>query len=126
MAIGLVLLSAYWLFYPYKLLEFKDAIYPVINKEVKRGEILYIKTDVCKFTDKVSQTSRSFVDGIVFNIAQTTTSRSAGCVNDNVSIYVPENLPAGEYYLKNIYQYKVNPIRTITYIHNTEKFKVTK
>jgi hypothetical protein len=39
---------------------------------------------------------------------------------------VPRNLPTGDYYMRTVVTYKINPIRTITFEFSTDKFKVIK
>lgn len=52
------------------------------------------------------------------------TDRQTGCHKVNIQVHVPPELPPGKYYLVILYQYKVNPVRTITVKRVTETFKV--
>ena len=120
----LVCLVFYWLVYPYKVIEIKDPIFPVMNKVVKQGTILIFTSNNCKYMNIIAKTSRIFVDDLMHYVPQTTSNVRKGCGKINISVIVPETLPSGKYHLQNIYEYKVNPIRTITIIKDTEEFLV--
>lgn len=123
-AIGLMLLVSYWYFFPYNIITFKTDKFIIVNKEVKQNEYLVYNSQYCKNLPLVSSTSRSFVNGIIYTTPSTMTDRETGCHKIKVQVHVPPELPPGVYYLVVIYQYKVNPVRTITVKRITEKFTV--
>lgn len=131
---GLSIISAFislcvvifWLVYPYKVLEIKDPVFPVVNKTVKQNGELKFVSNYCKYLDITCKTSRFFLNEIIYYIPQTTSHIKIGCQKITISVHVPDTLPPSIYYLQNIYEYQVNPIRTITVIKNTEKFRVIK
>ena len=119
-----LLIVGYWQFYPYKTVVFNDKVFPVVTKEVKRGENLVYLSKACKYSNVIVEISRSFVDDLVYDMPITTSNRELGCSTSVVNIFVPQSLPVGTYYLRSRYYYQVNPIRTIVINQDTEVFKV--
>jgi hypothetical protein len=126
MAFLLISVAIYWLVYPYRVLEIKGSVFPILNenKTIKRGHVLYFESDNCKFMNITATTSRTFVDTLNYYIPMTITNVRKGCGKVTISVPVSELLPPGKYYLHNIFQYKVNPLRTITVEHDTEYFTI--
>jgi hypothetical protein len=124
--LSLAVLSVFifWAVYPYKVLEIKGEVFPVVNKTIKQGGTLYFVSDNCKYMDISSTTSRAFVNSIIYYIPSTTTNVRMGCGKVTISVPVSKEMPPGKYHLQNIFQYKVNPIRVITVEHNTEMFTI--
>lgn len=123
-ALATILTVLVWSLYDYKPLKINKEPMYVLTKEVNPGDILIYQLDYCKFNDGDVSISRSFVDGIVFTTPIIKASNEMGCRIQNISILVPQTLPAGRYYLKVDYTYKVNPIREVTVTSYTEKFTV--
>lgn len=123
-AIGLMLLVSFWYLYPYKIITFIEAKFPIVTKEVNQGGFLKYVVNYCKYTDVRPIVSRSFVNGIVFTTPLTLTSRQTGCNKMTVGVKVPEELPRGIYHIEMTYQYKVNPLREITLKHSSDTFEV--
>jgi hypothetical protein len=117
---------AFWAFYPYKTLELKDDVFPILNKDktIKQGGTLQFVSDNCKYVDLPATTSRAFVNSIIYYVPTTTTNIRKGCGKVTINVSVSRELPPGKYYLHNIFQYKVNPVRIMTVEHNTEPFFV--
>jgi hypothetical protein len=120
----LMLLVGFWLLYPYKPLVIKDPLFPIVNKIVKQGKNIQFISDNCKNTNLTSKTSRAFVDDIIYYVHPITTNVRKGCGKVIITVPVPDTLPPGKYYLQNIFEYKVNPIRVVSVTHNTENFLV--
>ena len=121
--IGIAVVT-YWLIYPYQLLTFNDAVFPVVNKTVKSGGTLRYVSDYCKYTDASATVTRSFVNEIIFVTPTTITNRPTGCAVITVEIALPKELPIGTYHLSNTYTYEINPLRTVVIKEDTEEFKV--
>jgi len=71
----------------------------------------------------------SFVNGLVYNLPTVTgiTNTGLGCHSVNIFITeIPENLPAGTYYLTGSIEYKVNKVKTKVYERQTNEFKIIK
>lgn len=114
-----------WWVFPYKTLEVKTP-YPVLNKEVKQGEVLFYIIDYCKATEAQAVVRRQFVDGIIYATPEVTANLKKGCGIVKNTVTIPHNLPAGEYYLDITINYEVNPIRVISKNAVTENFTVIK
>jgi hypothetical protein len=119
------LVFMFWWLYPYKIVEMKQP-YEVLTPEVKQGELLVYRQEYCKYTDKMPTVQRYFVDGLIYSMADVSPTLREGCGQTLTSIFVPRNLPAGDYYMRTVVTYKINPIRTITFEFSTDKFKVIK
>jgi hypothetical protein len=125
-AIALIIVFTIWLNFPYKPLKFNQDLLPIVNKTVKQGESLQYVADYCKYVDLTAQVSKRFVNGLIYTTPTTLTNQNTGCHTVTVFVPIPPELPPGNYYLSNIYQYKMNPLRTVTIIQNTEWFEVIK
>ena len=122
----MILIGSYWLFYPYKILEFSDPVFPVLTKTVKAGEQVQYRARYCKYMPIGFTVTRKFIDGIIYTVPSVESNNPTGCHDNVVYIEVPKNIPAGEFTLEMLYRVKINPIRTIDIIMNTEKFNVVK
>ena len=117
-----ILLVGYWLIYPYKPLVLTNV--KLDRTEVNRGEHILVSADYCKNTNKQADLFISFIDGLVYNPQPQVINLEKGCHHATLSIYVPKALPIGEFKLKGVFRYKINPIRTIEFINITENFTV--
>ena len=119
-----VFLVLCWLLFPYKTLEINNVPYPVTPR-VEQGGVVIFEMDYCKYTDKEVVISRRFVDGIIYTLPEMITAHNEmGCSVSYLTEEVPENLPAGNYYMKFYYTYEVNPIRKITIQARTQEFEI--
>lgn len=109
--------------YPYRIIEFKTP-FEVENKIIERGNFLKYTFDYCKYTDEVPEVKREYIDGIIFISASTRANVVKGCNTVVVSEPIPETLPAGEYKMRITVTYHPNLLREITYVNETETFKV--
>ena len=110
------------LIYPYRIIEFEDAKFPVLTKEIEVGGNLIYKARACKYMDLPAIKSLSFVDTLIYNTPDVATKRGFGCRDDNIVIKLPKILPPGTYYLTLQYAYRPNFLRTIIITHETEEF----
>ncbi len=123
----LIIVLAFWAFYPYKTLTFKDPVFPVVSKVVRAGESVQFVSNYCKYFNGMGRTSRAYVDTVLFYIppvASITSKLPKGCGSLTVSVPTSTEMATGSYYIRNIYEYQVNPIRTIVITHDTEKFTI--
>lgn len=127
-AMALILLTGFWMLYPYNIIQFDETSFDVqnTNHQVKQGEELIYNTSYCKNMAIGTVVTRSFVDGLVYTLPDVDSNRETGCHNVNTYVMVPKALPAGKYKLKILYRFKINPIRTIDMIRFTEPFEVIK
>lgn len=125
-ALGLMSVLLFWYFYPYKIAEFRNLPFPVLNEnaEVKRGERLRYLIEYCKYTDISPMLTKYFIDGVIYETPKVPSVVPEGCGQIVSDVYVSKAIPAGQYSLKIIAEYKVNPIRTIQFINYTQPFTV--
>jgi hypothetical protein len=134
LAMGLIMLVLYWLLYPYSQEQYIEWEYeknPILNEGgiVKRGESVLWSVDVNILKNFDSTTTRyiqSDDSGCDFKIYQTTQmSLSVGqkhYVNSNLTI--PFSMIPCRYYVHLVSEIKVNPIRLITVVRDTDYFIV--
>lgn len=123
----MVLLTLYWLLWPYKTLVFKDKFFPVITKNIHPGDVVTYKADYCKYINLPATVSRHIVNGYDYTMPPTLTDRASGCHVIYVSFVLPKETPVGNNYRADmIYKYEVNPLRTIIVQHSTDYFNVIK
>lgn len=122
----LILLCGFWLLYPYKTIEFNRPLGLIQNedKTVKRGDRIRYLIDYCKYTNIMPEITKFFIDGVVYETPKTVGVASKGCGLQISDAYVPKAIPEGTYSLKIVATYKVNPIRTIKIVSQTEPFVV--
>lgn len=135
---------AYFTFYPYKTIEIFNQPVPVLNDiPVRAGEVVFYKTQFCKYTNVFATISRHLTgsNGLTITQGSQRSDLPATLVGDDPaypcsktnpltrisgSFIVPENIPAGIYHLKVIAEYQVNPLRKLPYIFETQEFKIEK
>ena len=118
----LLFLWAFWLFYPYHVIDFKgDYKMPTV---VYQGESTFYDINYCKYMDLPATINREFVDGLTFQASNPQATLYVGCRTQQVPITIPQTLPAGNYQLRNTVTYQVNPIRTAVYVHYSNWFTV--
>ena len=120
-----VLLFTYWTFYPYKPLVIESPV-EVITKDVWVGEFVLVKYNFTKNTSVQPVIRKSLVDGIVFLLPNTHPINRAGGREDKVvsTLIVPSTVPCGEYYIKYVATYEMNPIRTVIVEYESETFTI--
>jgi len=121
----------YWSLAPYKTITYLNDPFPVTPGEpltIKQGEELTYNLHYCKYTDDMPiELHKEFVDGIIYEAAdQKALITGQGCGEIDVPVLIPVNLPPGEYRLRITVIYKVNPIRKITKVSETQEFIITR
>jgi hypothetical protein len=116
---------AYWLLYPYKLLEIKNNPVPISATTVEGGEYISYTLDFCRFTDLPATVTRQFIDGVVYTTPTIIVQDTARCGSRETLVRVPPTLLPDTYHMHIIIQIKVNPIRTMTYRFETQPFEIT-
>lgn len=125
-ALIMIVVVVYWLIYPYKVADFNNLPFPIMNenKTVSRGERLRYFIDYCKYTDTMPELTKFIIDGVVYEMPKTVGIAHKGCNNAVSDVYIPRSIPSGTYHLKTVARYKVNPLRTIEIVNETEAFTV--
>lgn len=121
---GFVGLILFWLLYPYRPISFNYDKAEVITPVVKRSETMQFKASYCRHNDMVATISRQLINTYIYYYSDITSASPKGCQDRIISVDIPVNIEPGEYYVKNTYSYKVNPIRTIKFVKETEKFEI--
>jgi len=111
LAFLIISLVIFWSVYPYNPLVLSNV--KLDRTEVNRGEHIRISADYCKNTDKGADLFISFIDGVVYNTPPQIINLEKGCHHTVLSVYIPKALPTGEFQLKGVFKYKLNPIREI-------------
>ena len=94
---------------------------------VQAGNTVLVQSSYCKNHDTISTIiRREFHDDLVFHLPDATTNAPKGCVTRfSTSLKIPENLPPDTYTLVFTFVYQINPIRSVSYQFETNKFTVT-
>ena len=130
----MLVLVVYWLGQPYgkPVVEFADGINivrpdgtpgPVV---VEAGSEVLVQSSYCKNHDTISTIiRREFHDDLVFQLPDTTTNAPKGCrTRFSTPLKIPSNLPPDTYTLYFTFVYQINPIRSVNYTFETNKFTV--
>jgi hypothetical protein len=125
-ALSLMGLIFFWLFYPYKNLDFQTEPHEIITKQVPPGGHVSFELDYCKLLDLPSEVTITFVDGFLYNTTPIPSNLEQGCHSVKMSVYVPRAIPLGDYSISMLYRTKLNPIRSVDTITKTAKFTVIK
>jgi hypothetical protein len=114
------------LLYPYPTMITENPA-PVLNKIVHPGEVLQVKINCEKFTDKPGVVTRQIINEIIYVMPSYISNYPLG-KSDKISYStkIPSELPPGEYYIHTSIQYDFPPFRTVIYTFDTEKFTVVK
>lgn len=121
-----ILVVSYWMLYPYEPLVINSySPLPINNKELIVHDNIVYELDYCKNMDLPVTVRRKLVDGLVFALPDVTTAvNEPGCRVQNFAVEVPHSLPEGDYFMTIEFVYKVNPLREVSIITNTEQFVV--
>jgi hypothetical protein len=125
-ALALLFILGYWLFYPYKPMILNEGTGTVLNKDkiVSVNEDILFKLNYCKEIPVGAEITTSFVDGVIYNTTPIISNLPVGCEEKIIQVYVPSALPSGEFNVRQVLRYKINPIRKIDVIITSEKFTV--
>jgi hypothetical protein len=123
-----IIVVIFWLVYPYKLIDFKNSPFPVLNENltVKSGDRMSYLIDYCKYTDEMPRVIKYFVDGVVLEINTVDGVLEKGCHKTVLDVYIPRAIAASSYSVKIVATFKPNPIREIKYVTKTLNFTVVK
>lgn len=129
-----IILGTGYLFY---LAELDGVINPVLTlktkealvvgeKEVKAGSVIKIHLDYCKHRDIPAVVSTKFIDTIQYSVQDYISQRPVGCNKPTATtgVLVPAQLPSGTYFLEQIFTYKINPLKTVTYKLTSDEFLI--
>jgi hypothetical protein len=125
LTVGFLLTLAFWQFYPYHVIDKSPSPLKIVGlSSVRAGQDIVYEYSYTKYTDVIPTIHRQFVDGLIFESEDTTTHLEPGNGHVHVAIRIPETLPPGKYRLRIFISYRVNPIRTIDTVDETQEFTV--
>jgi len=126
-ALLIMSVATFWLVYPYTVTDMYNQPFPVDKEIYKSGEYITYTVDYCKYHPISPTLSRSFVDGLIYNIPDSIGNiYTPGCGSTKVLIYIPIALPPGQYAVHTTFRWSVNPLKTIETTTRTQKFTVIK
>lgn len=122
---GFLIYISYLLLWPIKIIDFDPSPLTVVDKSLRNGDQLEYIVKYCRYVDHPMEISRSLVDTIVYSLIPYITQDPPGCYTKHIlTTMIPEKLPSGKYHLHLNYHIKVNPLRDINIIRETEQFEV--
>lgn len=124
MALGALILVSFWTFYPYHVIKFNTPYYQTNSNVYTQGGTGYYTINYCKYSSPPTMKAKYFVDTITYQVTNTPSVLPTGCHITDIQLDIPTNLPPDTYRVRVTTTYQVNPIRTITVTHETNKFKV--
>lgn len=126
--LGLMGLVFFWMFWPYKVIEFKYDRLPIINPNhiIRRGEAILWKGEHVHYTDGIHvSVSKKIVCSTVINLPEVSYVTERGpYAATNSTVVVPESAPNGTCYVELQSTWAINPIRNITIEKLTEEFTI--
>jgi hypothetical protein len=111
---------------PIKVTDFKDDKFPILTPIVKAGEQVQFHVVVTKYINAPATVSRHLVNDYIFSYTPMISNVEKGTSERTVSLDIPKYIEPGIYHIKTVYIYKINFMREVTYIKNTEDFEVVK
>lgn len=119
--IGLIL---YWSFRPYDIVEYQTKTFEMVKDEYRVGEPLTYRLAFCKTGNYSATQIRTLHDGVIYIFPPIESKTREGC-HDFVSTSTPTpNVPSGTYTFQTEVVYKPNPIREISYIMESNPFRI--
>lgn len=129
------LLFSYWMYYPYKVIDWKNAdgttfnekkdLIKVINKKVKAGDTLQIEYTACRYVDNAIEVNAQLLNGTIHTYSPIRSNLSKGCRSATSTTWeIPKDTPSGKYHFAWTFSYPVNPIRTFEATIISEEFIV--
>ena len=122
--IGITLLLLGWMFMPYNILEQDSMI--VDPPVVKAGNTLTYHFNYCKNLDIPATLSLQLIDTLVYNYHTVDSNVPKGCGDFDRQIFIPDSIPPGTYFIRSTIKYKVNPLRDIIYVNDSNTIEITK
>jgi len=125
---AIIFIVVYWLVAPYEVLTFygnnTELTETTVENTVKSGEYLPVRENYCKNMAFPSTISRTFIDGISYQVPVFVSNRPVGCRESIEYIYIPKAIPPGKYRIETVYSFQVNPLRTVHFTLTTDLFTV--
>lgn len=118
--------GAWMMWWPFLTVDKSPMPMPVVKgyETVRQGGVVVYEYDFTKYTDVIPTVHRQFVDGIIFESADSTTHLAKGEGHIQVDVPIPLTLPPGHYRIRVYSDYRMNAFRTISSMDQTEDFTV--
>jgi hypothetical protein len=126
MAISLMLYFSFVLFYPFKILTFEYDKFPVLTPVVKAGDVVVFRSKWYRYSCAKGTVSRQLVNNYLYYYSPMPTLSNKGFNDKKIPLKIPSDVEPGEYFIRNIYTFKIHNFRIIEYVKDTESFKVVK
>ncbi len=118
----------FWsLLWPFNLLESYEGAWDVVNpdKVVRYGESAMVNWRGCRNTDLPATLDTELQGTVVISLPGRVSTRRPGCQTVPFPVaYISPQVPAGTYRARIIITFRVNPIRSVQYIYETDEFRV--
>ena len=127
LALGALLLVGTWLFYPYQVFTYPKDTMEILNenKEAVPGGRLLIRGGTIHHTKgKQVTTSPQLSDGVLVQFPITRYVTEGGEFSSVRTLELPSYLHTGTYRIQFFTSVKMNPLRTMHFIRETEDFKI--
>jgi len=121
-----VLVLLYWHLKDYRVIDWQIAHYEMQKESYKVGEPLTFRTAFCKSGDYEAKLIYQVEDGVVYGMPIRISGSSEGCRDFIDGTLITPNIPEGNYRLKGIITYRVNPVKEVTYIMYSNTFRIEK
>ena len=118
------IVGLYWMFYPYKTLTVVNSPVPVSPAAISSGEPLTLQLELIKGTSKPGRVTANLINDVVIDFPVRWIVFPKGPCKRNFLMEIPKYAPPGEYYIRFIVHYKMNPIRTIDVVFETQNFTI--
>lgn len=116
---------AFWLLWPYKVVTVNQ-MPTFTTQKVRAGEVIKFTLDYCKHINVPALVTRQLIDRQVIFLPEMITNLPIGCSKGEREIQLPPMMPPSTYYLHMTTTYKVNPLRSITYVWDSNHFEVVR
>lgn len=120
-------LIAYYLFYPYNLIDMTlndNGKIPVVEKQIQPGQSITLLMEFDKSYECSPHIDWYLVDGFVLLLADGGIARPTGFNVLARTVKIPDTAPQTRVHLRIEYSCQINPLRTINYSWDTEEFEI--
>lgn len=119
---------AFWsLLWPFNLLDSHEGAWNITNpgKVVHYGETAMIQWRGCRHTDLPAHIDTELRGNILLSLPPRVSTTVPGCQTVGFPIvHVGPEIPPGRYHARVIITFRVNPLRDVQYVYETDVFTV--
>lgn len=122
--------SIYLLWRPYNILDIKAPVKVLnMNKEIKAGDMLELQFTYQKHYPVLGTITDQLVNGVTVTLGSSTSNVRVTDKGEWVTsvryVHIPNSIQPGQYYIRMVTNYDINPFRQITQSWNSEVFTIT-